>query len=51
MKRLISLFVASIIYVCMANAQVDNVSVFVDKLQRVVNLCVGHTYIYNGRNE
>lgn len=37
MKRLVSLFVASIIYVCMANAQVDNTLQFVDENGNIVN--------------
>ena len=37
MKRLISLFVASMIYICMANAQVDNTLQFVDENGNIVN--------------
>lgn len=37
MKRLVSLFVASIIYVCMANAQVDNTLQFVDENGNIVS--------------
>lgn len=37
MKRIVSLFVASIIYICMANAQVDNTLQFVDEGGSVVS--------------
>lgn len=37
MKRLISLFVASMIYICMANAQVDNTLQFVDENGNIVS--------------
>lgn len=37
MKRLISLFVASIIYICMANAQVDNTLQFVDESGNIIS--------------
>lgn len=37
MKRLISLFVAPIIYICMGNAQVDNTLQFVDENGNIVS--------------